>query len=531
MHHRILALFLGIAAVLGSVLFFVTRSTRFTLSSLTNQENLTKIPETQPTPTETEQSEHITPHKNFHIPDKKICFTTQPYELSDISLSIEGTIPSWLSGTFYYNGPAQFELGSQPFKHTFDGFAMVHRFTIDHGQILYANKYVESTFKKEAHEKGKLPIGFVENEKPSWFNKVSALLAKPKKYDNTNTHLWMMNDTFLALTETPDHIQLDPKTLITKRPFSFPCSQKSHTCTIHPLYDIESGQWYNLHTTFGHTSQYQICTINPTTYDCSVIANISVDYPSYIHSFSLTTDYIVVVESPFVVNPYDLLGSSKRFVDHFVWKPERKNRLFILDKKTGKEIQRITFTHQPFFFFHMINAFQQQGTIHCDIITYPDVGIVRSSSLLVDLIDGKHKDIGHLERFSINLKTACIERKLLCNEHIEFPAINQAYRQHKYTYIYGTEYTDQSLKKIDIDTGTITTWHDTGFIVTEPQFISRPGSHKEDDGVLLAITTDTKLKRSGLLILDAQTLKPHAYAWLNQHIPLGYHGLFVQKSS
>lgn len=73
------------------------------------------------------------------------------------------------------------------------------------------------------------------------------------------------------------------------------------------------------------------------------------------------------------------------------------------------------------------------------------------------------------------------------------------------------------------------TWHRPGYYVSEPQFVARPGGMQEDDGVLLFIATDTHKKRSGLVMLDAQTFKQQAIAWLDVHVPLGYHALFVKE--
>ena len=60
------------------------------------------------------------------------------------ALPVEGRIPTWLSGSLLRNGPAKFEVGSETFKHWFDGFAMLHRFTIQNGSVSYENKFLQS---------------------------------------------------------------------------------------------------------------------------------------------------------------------------------------------------------------------------------------------------------------------------------------------------------------------------------------------------------------------------------------------------
>lgn len=40
---------------------------------------------------------------------------------------IRGSVPKWLNGTLLRNGPGKFKVGSQEFKHLFDGSALLHR--------------------------------------------------------------------------------------------------------------------------------------------------------------------------------------------------------------------------------------------------------------------------------------------------------------------------------------------------------------------------------------------------------------------
>lgn len=60
-----------------------------------------------------------------------------------------GTIPSWLNGSLYRNGPGKFSIGDSNFKHWFDGLALLHCFRIKLGRVTYCSKFVKSeTFKR-----------------------------------------------------------------------------------------------------------------------------------------------------------------------------------------------------------------------------------------------------------------------------------------------------------------------------------------------------------------------------------------------
>ena len=58
--------------------------------------------------------------------DVVTAYTSQRNELSDVPLVVSAgtSIPAWIQGTLYRNGPGLFELGSETVKHWFDGQAM-----------------------------------------------------------------------------------------------------------------------------------------------------------------------------------------------------------------------------------------------------------------------------------------------------------------------------------------------------------------------------------------------------------------------
>ena len=76
--------------------------------------------------------------------DYDLGFTSLATEVEDLALPVTGDLPAWLSGTLFRNGPARFEGGEVPFRHWFDGQAMLHRFTIADGRVGYANRFLRT---------------------------------------------------------------------------------------------------------------------------------------------------------------------------------------------------------------------------------------------------------------------------------------------------------------------------------------------------------------------------------------------------
>jgi all-trans-8'-apo-beta-carotenal 15,15'-oxygenase len=90
----------------------------------------------------------------------------------------------------------------------------------------------------------------------------------------------------------------------------------------------------------------------------------------------------------------------------------------------------------------------------------------------------------------------------------------------------------QAIVKVDLESGKKQLWSAAprGF-VSEPIFVARPGSDKEDDGWVLSLVYDSTHHRSDVVILDANDLStgPVARLHLKHHIPYGLHGSFTNE--
>jgi hypothetical protein len=71
-------------------------------------------------------------------------------------LPVTGHFPAWLTGTLIRNGPGRFEVGTESFRHWFDGLAMLHKFSFRDGRVSYANRFLETHDFLEAAEQGRI---------------------------------------------------------------------------------------------------------------------------------------------------------------------------------------------------------------------------------------------------------------------------------------------------------------------------------------------------------------------------------------
>ena len=72
-----------------------------------------------------------------------------------VPLEIEGTVPADLRGTLYRNGPGQFSLFGESYRHYFDCDGVVTSFQVDNGTVQGACRVAETATLKEERTLGR----------------------------------------------------------------------------------------------------------------------------------------------------------------------------------------------------------------------------------------------------------------------------------------------------------------------------------------------------------------------------------------
>jgi carotenoid cleavage dioxygenase-like enzyme len=116
----------------------------------------------------------------------------------------------------------------------------------------------------------------------------------------------------------------------------------------------------------------------------------------------------------------------------------------------------------------------------------------------------------------------------------EWPRINyRACNARPYRYAYGAgAVTNEhgipaaAITKLDIDDGAAIHWVTDHCYPGEPVFVTRPGGHGEDDGIVLSIVFEPQAGGSFLLVLDGRDLSEYARVYAPHRLPFGFHGDF-----
>jgi beta,beta-carotene 9',10'-dioxygenase len=453
-------------------------------------------------------------------------FTTLTRERTLGSLPVEGELPSWLRGSLLRTGPARFEVGERPFRHWFDGLAMLHRFSFDGGRVSYANRYLRGRA-HEAAERGRIGYHeFATDPCRSFFRGLFTLFAGGPT-DNGSVNVARLGERFLALTESPMPVRFDPRTLDSLGVDALPPGM---TPTAHPHQDRSSGDLLGYSTAFGRRSKYLLYRQHAAG-GRTVFAAAPAERPSYMHSFAVTERFAVLTACPLVVNPLELVLRRRPFIQSFRWQPERGTRFVVVERDGGR--LRGVFRAEPFFMFHHVNAFEDGDELVVDLLAYDDPAIVRE--LYLDALrSGPPSSPVRLRRFRLGGNGEDAREEDVGGAALELPRINYGRSNGRpYRYVYGVaagrDEWMAGLVKADVTDGSAETWSEPGSYPGEPVFVPAPDAAGEDDGVLLSVALEPAAGRSSLLVLDAGTMEELARAGVPHHIPFGFHGQFYRS--
>lgn len=458
-------------------------------------------------------------------------FSSQLTETTLSDLRYEGEIPKWLAGSWINNGPAQFEIGNTQFKHWFDGFAMLKNFHFHEGTVRFQNRFLRS----EQYSKSQLLQALNGNEfgtyrKESWLKTLLSdiITNHHPVYDNCNVNTAPWGKQGIAMTESSKIIAFDIPDLNTVGAVNFDDNLPGEFSLAHPHFDSEAGEMISMNIKIGKTCQYHLFKVKPGNTTREKIVTIKSDHFFYMHSFSITKNYIILFKMPYRINVWKIiLGMT--LAESFYWQ-EGIPACFILINRHTKEI--IEVETEAFSYLHTVNAFEKGSEVIVDVVTY-EKGNPYHEFYLENLRSDDPKLLrAKMSRFIIDLQKKRCKKEILTDNFVEFPRIdyktkNGAEYQYVYTILMeGHDLFSNAIQKLDVKTGKTTIWRKQSYYPAEPVFVAKKGSQQEDDGVLLLMAYNIATQTSSLFILNAQTMEQMTEIFLPFHLPFGLHSNF-----
>ncbi|KOB70760.1 putative carotinoid oxygenase [Operophtera brumata] len=229
---------------------------------------------------------------------------------------------------------------------------------------------------------------------------------------------------------------------------------------------------------YAFTEGPVIHRVDPVTLDTmerkNLMENLAlVNHTSHPHVMpnGVTENYFVIVEQPLTVSLLGVLQnqlSNEPLASSLIWYPKHETHIVLISRKDGKEHKR--YRTATLFFLHIINCFEQGGTLLLDLCCYKDAKALDAMYMI----------------------------------------------------------------KVDTVTGQTKTWCNANCYPSEPIFVPTPNSKEEDDGVLLSalVWGGSRDCEVALLIIDARSMKEigRAHFHTKSPAPKCLHGWYLPQN-
>eukprot|EP00877_Chromochloris_zofingiensis_P002846 jgi/Chrzof1/12562/UNPLg00514.t1 len=489
---------------------------------------------------------------------REALFSKATEQLEEVPARVSGSIPDWLEGSLIVNGGGDYTF----MRHMFDGYAFVSKIRVGQGgQVWGAQRFIKTKAYDAFQKKGGVVLREFATPPSSSGPVATALQVAGQVFsmalgfkpitDNASVSLQYVgaegDKKLMALGETPMATYLvDPSTLSTIQQFKFSDGVSGDLTTAHPSV-LSDGTYVNF-TRSVPMGGFHLYKQDPVTLKRTEITFVRDRHPlspAWLHDFAATDKYAILFEHPLYMNLAGLLvgeasGAEYVFMD---WKRSEGTRVHVV-ALDGSQPTR-TFQAPPFFVFHFGNAFESPdgNTLYVDMAAYDDPTIV--NDLHIDPLKAGSKELSPswYKRITIPLDGSTntlqapqpLVKDPVKHSYCDFPMVNPALRgqPYRYAYTFGAVWPTcmgNALTKIDTHSGDTWTWHEPGAAPSEPQFVARPGSTSEDDGVVMS-TCMGPHGNSFLIILDAASWTELARAQLPYATPVRFHGTWVPAAS
>ncbi|CAF1013350.1 unnamed protein product [Adineta steineri] len=520
-----------------------------------------------------------------------------------------GIIPNWINGCLYQNGPGLLDVTGKRVQHLFDAFSLIQKFTIKNGHVTYQNRILQSDAYKQAYKTGRscyseYGTSKYQDKSDSYNNKhesVSSLswfltrfqqlfhFKNDFRTDNALISIYpykINNDKIglFTMTETPIMHEIDSKTIETCSKFNVSehlpiVSHCAHAVILNDgtilnvgLASSLTGMNYVLFEFPGFSNSN---TEDNLMNQCKTLTKIPSRWPfnpSYMHTFAVTDNYIVLVEQSLCISLAQLIQltiTHGPMTDALVWHENEPVRFRLINRHTMTEYNDYTYLSSAFFFLHIINAYEDKNHLVIDICCYDNADMLEC--MTIEALENAQENPDYYKQFRGRPKrfvlpvgmnhedenfngldyTTCeiklIDRKKLWIEPEIIVDLGCELPQIEYFRFYGKFYrffyainsdVDYkycgALRKIDILSKTCQIWHETECYTSEPIFLRNPSDEtgEEDEGVLImSLLRSNHENEVSLLILNAQTMTEMGRVEFNTNgpVPKCLHSLWIDS--
>jgi len=433
-------------------------------------------------------------------------------------LEIVGELPRDLNGTFYRNGPNPAYEPLGPY-HWFDGDGMIHAITLADGRAQYGNRWVRSRGLDEERQAGSALYPGLLDLSPT---------EAPAIKNTGNTNIVHHAGRLLALMEAALPTELRPCTLETVGEYDF-AGQLVGPMTAHPKMDPATGEMLF----FGYSPFPPYLTYHVADKHGNLVRSeeIDLEWPSMIHDFSTTRDYVMFILCPLVFSLENLASKGTLMT----WEGERGTRLGVMPRNGGNRDVK-WFTTEAGYVFHPMNAHADGNKVILDVARFDRLAFMESPEVQRTIEEDVQP---HPHRWTIDLAAGTVKEERIDDVIAEFPRVDDRLNGLPFRYGYTAANLEpaqgdsgpafDAILKYDLKTGKRETHHFKGKGCGEAVFVPKHASASEDEGYLVTFVYDPQKNGSEFVILDARNVEaePVARVLMPHRVPYGFHGNWV----
>ncbi len=471
-----------------------------------------------------------------HAPHLEKVFALRPEDAS-YPLQVEGELPPWLRGTYFVNGPGQFQKGDLRYRHWLDGDGLVCRLSFDDDGINYSQRFVRSTKRVEEEQAGEPLYRCFGTAFEGDRLKRGMGLESP-----VNVSAFPWNGRLLAFGEQGLPWDLDLESLETRGEFDFGGRLNAISpLSAHPCFDPDSGEMLNFGISFSSRHPclhlYRFTADGELTYR----RRLPLDAPRSVHDFGLSPSFAVFYLSPHILDSERLLKGGSSVMESLEWQPERGTFLLIVDRESGQPRARVDLEPVSYC-LHLINCFEDESHLYVDVIELARP-IYDQYQPLPDLFP--QAPPGRPVRLQVCKENwSLISRtEIPYDKTPDFPAIDPRAHTHPYEHFWmlGLSASGRSGRKF-FDELVRGDWSrpealdrfrapEGCFLGCEPVFLSAPGH--DDRGLVICKLFEGETGRDAFVVFDAFDLAagPLARLPLRMASPPGFHTAFLPADS
>jgi len=241
------------------------------------------------------------------------------------------------------------------------------------------------------------------------------------------------------------------------------------------------------------------------------------------------------------------------------YRPEMKNRFYVIEKKTGKVTKTEFISAESFFFLHIANCYEEGNEVIVDVCAFPNANCIYLN--LDDFRNGNEgplEDLAEVRRYVLpleesdtledgknliksvktsatavkNNKSIILTYERLTEQGIEVPVVKNWGK--KYTIFFGggprtVGPYKSCICKFNTETRESKVFHlGKDEFLGEPLFVPDPNGEDEDDGILIScLIRAIEGRKCGIVFINAKTMTEIARAEFDNFIPLSIHGIFI----